>query len=80
MTSDIEFFDHLELNIDLNAVLQIQGYRGDREPHADIREITTKEIEAARQLIEPSAIYREVEILELEKDAICVEDDLKLHI
>jgi len=80
MASAIEFLDQLTVNIDTRAVLRIQGYTGDRELKAGIREITTEEIEAAQELAKPRAIYREVEVVGVEEDEIRLEGDLRLHV
>jgi len=80
MASPVEFLDELEANIDTNAVLRIQGYRGDRELKAGIREITTEEIEAAQELAKPRAIYREVEVVGVEEDEIRLEGDVRLSV
>jgi len=80
MASAIEFLDQLTVNIDTRAVLRIQGYTGDRELKAGIREITTEEVEAAQELAKPRAIYREVEVVGVEEDEIRLEGDLRLHV
>ena len=80
MASAVEFLDYLEVNVDTEAVLRIQGYRGDGELKASIREITTRQVEAARQLAKPVAICREVQALGMDKDTIRLEDGLVLHV
>jgi hypothetical protein len=80
MASAVEFLDQLEANIDTKTVLRIQGFTGDRELKAGIREITCQEVEVARELAKPRAIYREVEVVGVEEDAIGLEGDLRLHV
>ena len=80
MTSAVEFLDYLEVNVDAEAVLRIQGYRGDGELKASIREITTRQVEAARQLAKPRAVYREVQALGMDEGTVRLEDGLLLHV
>ncbi len=80
MASAVEFLAQLEVNVDTQAVLRIQGYRGDGELKAGIREITTRQVEAARQLATPRAIYREVQVLGIDDGTIMLEDGLLLHV
>jgi hypothetical protein len=78
--TDIELLDNLEIRIKPETVLKLQGYEGKREPLAGIRKIVTEQVNVARKLAQPRAIYREIEIKTIDGSAIRLADDSVMQV
>lgn len=73
--SQVELLDNLQIRIDPETVLKLQGYGDKRAPKDNIREIVTQQAEAAKALAKPIAIYREMEILRIEDSVVRLKND-----
>jgi hypothetical protein len=78
--SQVELLDKLEIRIDPETVLKYLGYGDERAPSEGIRDIVAQQVKAARALVKPKAIYREVEIRSIENSAVRLENDMVFQI
>jgi len=78
--SDVELLDNLEVRIKPETVLKLQGYDGKREPLAGIREVVVEQVNAARKLAQPRAIYREIEIKAIDDSIVRLTDDTVMQV
>jgi hypothetical protein len=73
--SQVELLDKLEVRVEPETVLKLQGYGDKRAPRDNIREIAARQVEAAKALVKPMAIYRELEIRSIEDSIVRLEND-----
>jgi len=78
--ADVELLDNLEVRIKPETVLKLQGYDGKREPLAGIRETVTEQVNMARKLAQPRAIYRELKIEAIDDANITLADDTVMQV
>jgi hypothetical protein len=76
----VEVFDQLEVNIDTKEVLRFLGYRDAKKPEAKVHKILADEIEEARVIVRPKAIYCEVNVLGTGNDSIELDGNLMLRV
>jgi hypothetical protein len=77
---EIEHLDNLKVQIKPDTVLKLQGYDGKREPPAGIREVITAQVNVAKKLAQPRAIYREIEIKAITNSTLRLADDTEMHV
>lgn len=78
--SDVKLLDNLEVRIKPETVLKLQGYDGKREPLDGIREVVVEQVNAARELAQPRAIYREIEIKTIDDSIVRLADDTVMQV
>jgi len=78
--SQVELLDKLEIRVDPETVLKLQGYGDKRAPKGNIREIVTQQTKAAKALAKPMAIYREVGIRAIEDGVVRLENDIVFQV